>query len=661
MKNLYQLFVCFLCLSFLPWQRIHAQSVFSEAFGSVSSTTWRNGSPVAIPSSIWTYHGGNTNHAARINGGRMELTNKRSSTGVHSQGMAYVACGGSGSQFTSGYNSTLKNNTGAVTWTFNFRKDASGDGGFNCTSSSQQNYRTTGMAFILATNLPSGMIGSTSNCSSNATSIGYAVISGGSTNPNRPKLVRFTNGLHNGTIQVIAEWNANITNTNYMSVRVSYNPANDQWSLQCRNDGTSNFANPAAGTYGTAVTGTNNIHVNTALNFMGPYFQAGCTGVCDDPAYITRFDNINVDVACAAPSSPSYSVGPTSLCIGGTATYTASATGGTSVSYAILSGGASINSSTGVVSSVTSDFTVQATITNGCGSITVNRAVTVTTCCATTNAGNMQYEFTVQTRCSGESISANNIVSTSINAGTGAMRTVWFVGEWLAGTWGNWIESTPSAPATGAFSANLNAAVGGGNGDAQSISNYNPLIDFPNNNRFLIIRGSYNFECASWCVPSCVSTNFEVWLKPQIPPAPNLTNGGPICSGNTSSLTASGLAIQGKTATFNGTNTTMSDASYNSTTNNFTIEFWANPNATRTSTAESSSGFAGTAGGQRYVTRPWQQGGGIASSVGVSVGTNGVSVVEHDASHAPIPLVWDGTLSGWNHIAVVYSNKIPHL
>lgn len=43
--------------------------------------------------------------------------------------------------------------------------------------------------------------------------------------------------------------------------------------------------------------------------------------------------------------------------------------------------------------------------------------------------------------------------------------------------------------------------------------------------------------------------------------------------------------------------------------------------------------------------------------LGVSVGTNGVCVVEHADNYIPVLLQWSGTLTGWNHIAVVYTAK----
>ena len=43
------------------------------------------------------------------------------------------------------------------------------------------------------------------------------------------------------------------------------------------------------------------------------------------------------------------------------------------------------------------------------------------------------------------------------------------------------------------------------------------------------------------------------------------------------------------------------------------------------------------------------------------MGTNGVSVFEHSASYLPSLLVYNATIAGWTHIAVVYSDRQPSL
>ncbi|MFM6645974.1 MAG: Calx-beta domain-containing protein [Microcystis panniformis] len=96
----------------------------------------------------------------------------------------------------------------------------------------------------------------------------------------------------------------------------------------------------------------------------------------------------------------------------------------------------------------------------------------------------------------------------------------------------------------------------------------------------------------------------------------------------------------------------------------FTMEFWVNPTATRATTPEANSGISGI-GSQRYAIHPTH---GEAANLGanhfgagVSVGTNGISVFEHTAYYLPSLLVHDTSLSGWNHVAIVYNNNTPSL
>ncbi|MDB6111905.1 MAG: hypothetical protein JWR69_3655, partial [Pedosphaera sp.] len=98
-------------------------------------------------------------------------------------------------------------------------------------------------------------------------------------------------------------------------------------------------------------------------------------------------------------------------------------------------------------------------------------------------------------------------------------------------------------------------------------------------------------------------------------------------------------------------------------TNNFTMEFWVNPTASRRSTSEANSGISG-ATGQRYAIFPRHGSSGYGSGhvgAGVSVGNNGVSVFEHTDFYLSSLLVQDTPIIGWTHVAVVYQNKQPQL
>ena len=95
-----------------------------------------------------------------------------------------------------------------------------------------------------------------------------------------------------------------------------------------------------------------------------------------------------------------------------------------------------------------------------------------------------------------------------------------------------------------------------------------------------------------------------------------------------------------------------------SISDDFTLSFWANPKAERALTDELDFGIKAGMEGQRYALFPEFRGGGPDSNhagVGVSVGTNGISVFEHSDKYIP------SVISGWVHIAIVYRDKQPLL
>ena len=93
--------------------------------------------------------------------------------------------------------------------------------------------------------------------------------------------------------------------------------------------------------------------------------------------------------------------------------------------------------------------------------------------------------------------------------------------------------------------------------------------------------------------------------------------------------------------------------------NSFTIEFWAYPMQSVNLLPEGGAQLANS--GQSYAVFPNYGGGNGQAGVGVSVGTNGISVIEHAAGYLPSELSYTNFLSGWVHVAVVYINKRPTL
>lgn len=111
---------------------------------------------------------------------------------------------------------------------------------------------------------------------------------------------------------------------------------------------------------------------------------------------------------------------------------------------------------------------------------------------------------------------------------------------------------------------------------------------------------------------------------------------------------------------FNGNEIINEDHIFKEISNNFTYEFWVNPTATHKVDKETVIGATGILG-QKYVIGPGHGNRIDKAGLGVSVGTNGISVYEHTVNHLPATLVYKTDISTWTHIAVSYYNKIPFL
>jgi prepilin-type N-terminal cleavage/methylation domain-containing protein len=95
-------------------------------------------------------------------------------------------------------------------------------------------------------------------------------------------------------------------------------------------------------------------------------------------------------------------------------------------------------------------------------------------------------------------------------------------------------------------------------------------------------------------------------------------------------------------------------------TNTFTFEAWVKATEEITMYSEATSGAAGVSG-QHYVFWPTYEG-DFDAGVGLSVGTNGISVYEHGNGYLPPLAVYNGSVgTAWNHIAVVYSSDVAKI
>ena len=133
-------------------------------------------------------------------------------------------------------------------------------------------------------------------------------------------------------------------------------------------------------------------------------------------------------------------------------------------------------------------------------------------------------------------------------------------------------------------------------------------------------------------------------------------------SGNnqTSTLTGSPQWVteDGRTSMYIDQDAQKLSLSYADFHSNFTYTFWAKPTATHQIDSESTSGSSGTSG-QRFLMYPRQA--DSNSGVGVSLGTNGVSIYEHGNFSLPAVCVVSEDLSDWNFYSIVVSNNQSNL
>lgn len=257
-------------------------TVFTDDFSTNTSTAYIQSG--VLNTSAWTVAtGGTANHdfGARRNTSpaQLELTNDAGFQATNQFGWAFPTV--TLSSFSAPFNPTLGSNTGLITWTFNFRTNrTSALAGFGATSS-------YGMAMVLA---------STTNAAT--TGNGYAVVMGGGT-ANNIALIRYSSGLQGTRTTIIGYGNTPTAFTDYISVKVTYDPATNNWSLYSRDDGSSAFADPASGTLTQIGTATSNTtYTSTTMTYMGAYWQ-GSTGATQT----SFFDNVKVTVVPASSAA----------------------------------------------------------------------------------------------------------------------------------------------------------------------------------------------------------------------------------------------------------------------------------------------------------------------------------------------------------------------
>ena len=240
------------------------QDNFNTSQGSTFTTSEQ------IGTSGWNVSRSGDDWGARIDGGIMTLTNTASST-ANVNGWVFAS---RALTTTDNFNTTLSDSAGLVTWSFNMQQIRSNPAGFTTGS--------YGVAFVL---------GATSATVATAGD-GYAVVLGNAVTPDPVRLVAFTDGIQKvGTATgglITASTPLNDPTTSHMSIVVTYNPSNNQWTMYGRNDGSS-FADPQSGTLTMVGSATDTTHTDKALGFAGAYWQGSTAGT-----QTATFDNVTL-------------------------------------------------------------------------------------------------------------------------------------------------------------------------------------------------------------------------------------------------------------------------------------------------------------------------------------------------------------------------------
>jgi gliding motility-associated-like protein len=442
----------------------------------------------------------------------------------------YTAPGGLYEQ-TTNFTTVFTNNTDIVEWTFNFRSPnetpqglTNGGAGF------------TGGAFVLGLDSPT-----LRSCT--YTTVGYAVTFGdASGSGNYVKLIRVNGGTTdnncatnnqphytffnwNGanTTSCIVSDNVNLT-TSWYSVKVQYNPANDEWRLFVRNDG---------GTKGDPQT-LNDTHCKGAnvdaaytsnnLAIMGIY---AC--VPDDNALrSTRWDNIRIKVGVPLMGCPT----TTSLCGAYSICSTPTINSQPSSQSICSSGSATLNisatPSTGPYQWQYFNGTTWSNVANGTPTgFTYSNATTASLGITTNNADCGAHQFRVLVGSAGCQATSNSATVTVLKATRLAP-----IGQQCSGT----VLNFDACPAGATYSWSVTAPAGTAatptNGAGQTFS-FTPTNTTLASQTYTV-NASITFGGLT-CTQSFVPT--------VVPPAEAGTLNGTasVCIGGTSALTSNGM------------------------------------------------------------------------------------------------------------------------
>ncbi|MFM7218586.1 MAG: T9SS type A sorting domain-containing protein [Bacteroidota bacterium] len=243
---------------------VQAQTVLLDDFNRANSTTVGNG---------W-------NETETVAGSGLQISTNRLVAASTTAGREVLW-----RDVSTNYNTVFATNTGTLTWMFNMRQSRSDPSGFDAS-----NY---GSAFVLGSNSSNFISGSN----------GYAVVFGNAGTADNVRLVRYSNGLGANANQISIIAPTVDYSSQYMSVKVTFNPVGSLWSLYIDTNSTG-FVDPALTTFTQIGTTTaDNTFTSSDLLFLGCLWNHATSS--SDNAF---FDNIYLPTACSPSSEPASAV-----------------------------------------------------------------------------------------------------------------------------------------------------------------------------------------------------------------------------------------------------------------------------------------------------------------------------------------------------------------
>ncbi len=154
------------------------------------------------------------------------------------------------------------------------------------------------------------------------------------------------------------------TNDSCSSFTANWNAAANATGYRLDVATDNNFTNMVAGYNDLDVANVTTYNITGLSSGVTYYYRVRAYGACSNTIFSANSNTITVTTTSGSQGPP-FTHGSSLLCVGQTETYTAS---GTNVRYTILQGvGATVDSITGVVTNVVSNFTIRATATSNCG------------------------------------------------------------------------------------------------------------------------------------------------------------------------------------------------------------------------------------------------------------------------------------------------------